>query len=337
MYRTGSGFLVSFCIYAEEAQLMPPIEVRPFRRGDRDQLTQLVNAHAGAVVPGMGVSVSTVLGALERQPGQFIEDPWVQARMTLVAEQADRVAAAAHLLRYFADERAGTAARNVGDIHWLLFWPDAPAGNPYWPDATEAADVLIAACVRQLEQWGVTRHHAGGELPVRGVYGVPEQWPHIRALYERAGFTHTGHTEIVYLASVDDLPRPARLPIAGLSVRRSVGLNGTRLSAVLDNDVIGYVEVETLDEGERLSRHGGWADVGNLRVTEQHRHRGVATWLLGHAADWLRLAQVERLLDYAWVDGRDPMGQDYADYRAFLLAVGFRELTRTRRGWSREP
>ena len=55
----------------------------------------------------------------------------------------------------------------------------------------------------------MTRQHAGGELPVPGVYGVPDQWPHIRALYERAGFRHTGHTEIVYLARVEDLPRPA--------------------------------------------------------------------------------------------------------------------------------
>jgi hypothetical protein len=106
---------------------MPLIEVRSFRRSDRDQLTQLVNSHAEAVVPGMGVSVSTLLSSLERQPGEFIEDPWVQERLTLVAEQADRVAAAAHLLRYFADERAGDAARDVGEIRWLLFWPEAAA------------------------------------------------------------------------------------------------------------------------------------------------------------------------------------------------------------------
>ena len=314
---------------------MPSIEVRPFRRSDRDQLTHLVNSHAEAVVPGMGVSVSTVLSSLERQPGEFIEDPWVQERMTLVAEQAGRIAAAAHLLRYFADERAGNAARDVGEIHWLLFWPEAPAGNPCWPDATDAAEALITACIRQLERWGVRRQHAGGDLPVRGIYGVPDQWPHIRALYERAGFAHAGHTEIVYLARVGDLPRPARPPIAGLSVRRSVGMTGTRLSAVLGDDVIGYIEVETLDEGERLSRRGGWADIGNLRVTERYQRQGVATWLLGQAADWLQLAQVERLLDYAWLEGRDPMGCDYADYRAFLPAVGFRELTRSQRGWSR--
>ena len=216
-----------------------------------------------------------------------------------------------------------------------LFWPEAPAGNPYWPDATQAAEMLIAACIRQLEDWGLSRQYAEGELPVPGVYGVPEQWPHIRALYERAGFAHTGHTEVVYLARVEDLPHPAGPPVAGLSARRSVGINGTRLSAVMDDQVIGYIEVETLEEGERLSRNGGWADVGNLRVTEPYRRRGVATWLLGQAASWLRLAQIERLLDYAWLEGQDPAGQDYADYRAFLAASGFLELTRTKRGWTR--
>jgi hypothetical protein len=34
-------------------------------------------------------------------------------------------------------------------------------------------------------------------------------------------------------------------------------MSGTRLSAVADEAVIGYIEVEILEEGERLSRHGG--------------------------------------------------------------------------------
>jgi hypothetical protein len=112
-------------------------------------------------------------------------------------------------------------------------------------------------------------------------------------------------------------------------------MNGTRLPAVLNQDVIAYIGVETLDEGERRSRHGGWADIGNLRVTGQYRRRSDAAWLLGQAADWLQLAQVERLLDYAWLEGRDPMGCDYGDYRAFLPALGFQELTRNKLGWSR--
>ena len=92
-----------------------------------------------------------------------------------------------------------------------------PASNPYWPDATGAAEALMTACTIQFGAWGVTRQHAGGDLPVPGVYGVPEQWPHVAALYQRAGFTHTGHTEIVYLALVQDLPAPSGPPLEGLT------------------------------------------------------------------------------------------------------------------------
>lgn len=179
---------------------MPAIEVRPLRRGDRDQLTELVNAHVQAVVPGLGVSVATVMTALERQPAEFIEDPWVSERVTLVALQRGRVA------------------------------------------------------------------------------------------------------------------------------------NGTRLIAVLGGHDIGYLETGIFDDGERTSRHGSWADIGNLHVRAEHRRRGVASWLLGQAAGWLELAHVDRLLGYAWLNGPGP---DHAGYRAFLAAAGFQELTRTRRGWAR--
>jgi hypothetical protein len=137
---------------------MSSIQVRPFRRSDRDQLTQLMNAHIQAVVPGMGLSVSAALASLERQPGEFIEDPWVSERVTLVAVQQDRVVAAAHLLRYFGDERAGQAARDAGAIEWFLFWPDAPAGNPHWPDAAPAAEAAPAARRGQPDRANVTRH-----------------------------------------------------------------------------------------------------------------------------------------------------------------------------------
>jgi hypothetical protein len=128
------------------------IQVRPFRRGDRDQLTQLVNAHVAAVVPGVSVSVHTVLSQLERQPGEFITDPWVSDRATLIAEQGGRVQAAAHLLRYYADERAGEHYRDLGELRWFVFWPEAPSGNPWWPDVGPAADVLMNRCLAQLEQ-----------------------------------------------------------------------------------------------------------------------------------------------------------------------------------------
>ena len=44
------------------------------------------------------------------------------------------------------------------------------------------------------------------------------------------------------------------------------GINGTRLSAVLGDEVAGYIEVETLEDAGRLQRHGGWADIGNLHA-----------------------------------------------------------------------
>ncbi len=201
--------------------------------------------------------------------------------------------------------------------------------------------MLIAACIRQLEDWGATRQDAGGDLPVHGVFGVPGQWPHIRELYQRAGFV-PGDTEVVYLAPVDDLPRPGPPPLTGLAARRSVGMNGTRLSAVLDGQVIGYIEVEVFEDGERQSRRGGWADVGNLYVAGDYRRRGVATWLLGQAAGWLRLAQVTRLLEYASPESgasleSGPDGWDDAGYQNFLAASHFTELTRTTRGWTRNP
>lgn len=314
---------------------MPPVEIRPFRRGDRDQLAGLVTAHAAAVVPGVGISVAALLASLERRPGEAIVDPWVSERTTLIAEQEHRVVAAAHLLRHFADRRVGPDYRGLGKIDWLVFWPAAPTGNPYWTDATGAAERLISACIGQLERWAVTAQEAEGDLPVPGVYGVPEQWPHVAALYERAGFRHTGHTEIVHLAQVPELPRP-QAPLARLSVRRSVGINGTRLSAVLDDAVIGYIEVELLDGGERLPRHGGFADVGNLLVAAEHRRRGIGAWLLGQAADWLAMAQVDRLLDYSHLQSPDSDLPPQAAYRAFLAAAGFVELTRTRRGWIRQ-
>lgn len=315
---------------------MSSVQVRPFSRSDRDQLTALVNAHAAAVVPGVSVSVAAMLSHLERDPAEFIADPWVTERATLVAEQNNRVAAAAHLLRYGNDERVSAAYRGIGEIRWLLFWPEGPiSGNPWWTAGTQAAAELITACIAQLDRWNVTSQAVGSELPVPGVYGVPEQWPHISALYEQAGFVHDGHTEVVYLARVASLPRLVSPPLAGLELRRTVSLNGTRLSAVLGGEVIGYIEVEIRADGERLARQAGWADVGNLRVREQYRRRKVATWLLGQAAVWLELAHIDRLLDYAYLDGTDATGHTYDDYRAFLGAVPFTVLTSTRRGWTR--
>ncbi len=207
-YRTGSGLRLLPRSACQEARhvVSPGAAVPPQRPRSAHPARQRSCRGGGAGHERVGEHRAELAGA---PPGEFIEDPWVSERVTLVAEQAGRIAAAAHLLRYFPDERAGVDARDAGEICWLLFWPQVPAGNPYWPDATAAAEALMAACGAQFGSWGVSRQYAGGELPVPGVYGVPEQWPHVAGLYQRAGFRHTGQTEVVYLARVQDLPDPA--------------------------------------------------------------------------------------------------------------------------------
>jgi ribosomal protein S18 acetylase RimI-like enzyme len=297
---------------------MPPFEIRPFQRSDREQLTALVNAHIDAVIPGCAVSVNTVLSQLERESSEYVVDPWVIDRSTLVAVERERVVGAAHLLRYAADERVSDSYRNVGEIRWLVCWPDTEA----------AGDELAAAAVAEFERWIVDRQYADGSLPAPAVYGVPENWPHVRAIYRRGGFEHTGHVEIVYVAQVADLPRSTSPPFAGLAIRRQVGTLATLFRASAGGETVGFVEIDTdLTEPGLRSRGGGWADIGNLHVAVASRRRGIATWMLGHAADWLRLGRVERVLAYARPEETDEI--------AFLRDSGFRELTRTARGWSR--
>ena len=304
---------------------MSRFEVRPFRRSDREQLTALVNAHAAAVVPGASVSVNAVMSQLEREPGEFIVDPWVVDRATFVSEQRGRVVAAAHLLRYGIGDEVGESYREAGEIRWFLWWPEAP----YWPDPAQAADTLLDVCIRALDGWRVSKQYADGALPVPGVYGVPEQWPHVRSAYERAGFIHEGRVEIVYTAKVPELAGSPEPPLEGLSVRRSVGINGTRLTACVGEQIVGYIETEIFEDASRVPRHRGLADIGNLHVVDGFRRRGVGTWLVGRAAEWLELAGAQRVLDYASPEDEETV--------AFLQAVGFRELTRTQRGWVRKP
>jgi hypothetical protein len=135
---------------------------------------------------------------------------------------------------------------------------DSPLGNPYWNDGHEAAQALMKACLEQFHRWQVGRIYADGALPVPGVYGIPEQWPHIAQLYTDNGFTSPADgAEILHLADLADVPEPGDPPLDRVHIERMVGINGTRLSAYLDQECLGYIEIDVLDSAERRPSHGG--------------------------------------------------------------------------------
>ncbi|MDQ0603745.1 GNAT superfamily N-acetyltransferase [Streptomyces canus] len=257
-----------------------------------------------------------MLSALERQPDEFITDRWVCERVTLVAEQRRSVVAAAHLLRYRDDAEVGASYREVGEIHWFVHHPRAS----FRPDPQEAVDLLMSACLARLARWNVRVRYADGSLPAPLVYGLPRNGPHIRATYERAGFRHVGDTEILLIARVTDLPAPKPRP--GVTVERTLGECGTRFTAYDGKHALGFIEVDTaLARPECHTRAAGLADIGNLHTEADGEERR----LLGHAAAWLDLCGVDRLIAY----------ENASDTQALTLltAAGFHELTRTDRGW----
>jgi GNAT superfamily N-acetyltransferase len=301
----------------EGGSLVPTIEVRPFQRSDRDQLTGLVNAHVAPVIPGVTLSVNTVMSQLEREPAEAIVDPWVVERRTLVAVSRDAIVAGALLHRFGTDERVGPDYRNAGEIRWLVCGFDDDA----------AGDALMEACIATMDEWRVDRQYAAGELPAPAVYGVPACWPHIRRLYLRHGFEWNGRVEIILVAPVAALPATQEPPLSDLGLRRTVGACGVRFAADRAGETVGYIEVEIRSDADPRARQFGWSDIGNLWIRDDLCRQGIGTWLLAGAADWLRLGGIERLLAYAWPEEEAEL--------AFLSRHGFEELVRSERGWER--
>jgi GNAT superfamily N-acetyltransferase len=296
-------------------------EIRPFLRHDREQLTDLVNAHVKAVIPGCSVPTATLLSVMERDPGEYIVDPWVIERETWVAIEDDRLVAAVHLHRYGSDVSVGPALNDAAGINWLVCWP----AN------LDTGHSLMRVANERLDRWKPRTTVLDMSLPAPLVYGIHDAWPHLAILAREAGFSDVeGRTELQFVIALDQIGSPSDPPIEGLTVRRRLNEFGAAFTAMLDGREIGLLEVD-----DDFTRHGsmlrndGWADISNLGVAEEHRGVGVASWLLGHAAAWLRMGGIRNLIDY--------LGDDEVDspLHAWLLANGFEELNRTRRGWTR--
>lgn len=292
---------------------------RLFRRDDRDQLTDLVNTHLSSVIPGARVSVNAVLSSLERQPDEYIVDPWVVECTTIVVEQDERIVAAAHLQRFAEHPRVSDDYRGAGLIQWALSVPGGDGGDP-------AAEMLMRACLAQLRAWVVTTAYADGQLPFPGVYGIPASWPHVRRSLVWAGFSHDGPTELVLLAATSGLVAIADPQAASdVASTRELGADGIRFTAARDGETVGYVEVDLT--ANRAERHSAGPRIAELSDWEA-ADADVLVRLFVDVREWLALSDVARLI--AAVDPAD------ADECEQLFALGFRELTSTTRGWRRQ-
>ncbi len=175
-----------------------------------------------------------LLAQFEREPAQAVVDPWVIERTTLVAIERDRVVAGAHLKRYAADARVSPDYYGAGEVAWLVAWP-----RQY-----EAALALAHACTATLDEWEVRRQWADGSLPTPATFGIPSAWPHVRTVIEAAGFSDAeGRTEMLLAGDLDKVDEPDEPPLRGLTVNRDVDTLAVRFSAVLDGQIIGYINV----------------------------------------------------------------------------------------------
>jgi hypothetical protein len=210
--------------------------VEPFRPEHLPQLRALINCHLNAAVPGWSLPEAFIASRLERDPEEFVVDPWVVQRATLCVVERDRVVAAAQLLRYGDDAEVSDAHRAVGEIAWLVAWP------PY----KQASVELLAAAQAQLAAWAVRAQWAAGGLLVPVLSGVPDAWPHIAAVLAQAGFRPTPErAEAVYGGELARVPAPPSTPpIPGVRLRRVVGETTVRFVAVLDDRELGVCECD---------------------------------------------------------------------------------------------
>ena len=246
-------------------------EIRPFLRHDREQLTDLVNAHVKAVIPGCSVPADALLSQMERDPGEYIVDPWVVERETWVAIEDDRARRRGAPAPVRRRRAVGSALRNAAAINWLVCWPaNLDAGHDLMRARCRAARSVEAAGSRVLDM----------SLPAPLVYGIHDAWPHLASARSRGRLLRHRRSHRV---AVRDRPRPDRYAGRGADrraspMRRRLHEFGAAFTAMLNGREIGMLEVD-----DDFTRHGlmlrndGWADISNVGVAPEHQGIGVGS------------------------------------------------------------
>lgn len=294
------------------------MRVLPYGRTHLPSLLELVNLHLNAVVPGWALTEAFLAEHLERNAGEYVTDPWVLNRTTLCALEGHRVLAAAHLLRYGDHPGVREDLRDVGEISWLVFLPDRE----------DAAAGVLSRARERLVAWRVGRQQAYGVgLPKMPLLGVPDAWPHVASALGAAGYRppRRDHRGALYGGRLDGAPAPQAPPLPGITTRRTVGRFGSRFSALLGGEELGGCEcVADLDRGGALPALRGWAELSEVYVAEGWRNRGIGSWLVGTAADWLTLCRRDRVV--LAVDERDERAGAGRFYRRLGWDVLAREV-----------
>ena len=127
------------------------ITIEPYRPDHLAQVQSLVNVHLGALVSGWAVPEALIANQIQRNPGQYIVDPWVIGRTTLCAIEQQRVVAAAHLLRYGSGPEVSQFCNNTGAIDWLFAWPDAAEAAQAWQKLSQHGPEALTAILGALK------------------------------------------------------------------------------------------------------------------------------------------------------------------------------------------
>jgi GNAT superfamily N-acetyltransferase len=233
-----------------------------------------------------------------------------------------RVVAVAHLLRYGAGPEINPAYHNLGEIDWVFAWPDAK----------EATEALFAAADRQFAAWGVREAWVHGGTLVGPFVGIPDVWPHIALFLRAAGYEPAeDQDEMIYGGRIEHIALPGESPIPGLTLQRASGLLGTRFTVWLEDQRIGHCEcVLDLTEGDALPALRGWAELAEIEIEPQCRRRGIGTWLVQHAVEWLRFGRCDRIILAVSAEA-EASGAD-----RFYQRFGWSRLARQTKQWKRK-